>query len=115
MVGMEEIGKLGCRVRPCHGIQRVKSVAVNPQGIRLHHAAQQRVAFHALVNQTLADYDTDVLQAAVADSRGKALSAGKKCLVQSAATWGMWMMQALKLMQDLPCASIVLLLCNAKV
>ena len=73
------------------------------------------VTFHAFVIQPLADYDTDVLQAAVADSRGKALSAGKKCLVQSAATWGMWMMQALKLLQDLPCASIVLLLCNAKV
>ena len=66
------------------------------------------VTFHAFVIQPLADYDTDVLQAAVADSRGKALSAGKKCLVQSAATWGMWMMQALKLMQDLNPIIIIL-------
>ena len=73
------------------------------------------VALHALVNQTLAAYDTDVGQAAVANGQGETLGSGKKCLVRSAATWGMWMLQALKLMQDLPCASIVLLLCNAKV
>ena len=35
------------------------------------------VAFHALVNQPLAAYDTDVSQATVADSRGEALRAGK--------------------------------------
>ena len=63
------------------------------------------------VNNRLAN----VGQAAVANGRSEALRAGKKCLVQSAATWGMWMLQALKLMQDLPCASIVLLLCNVKV
>ena len=52
MVGVVEIGELGRRVRPCHGIQRVKSVAVDTQWIRFHHAAQQRVALPALVSQT---------------------------------------------------------------
>lgn len=72
MVWVEEIGEFGRRVRPCHGIQRVKSVAVNPQGIRLHHAAQQRVAFHALVSQHVAINNrlANVGQAAVADGRG---------------------------------------------
>ncbi len=35
------------------------------------------VTLHALVNQTLAAYDTDVSQASVADSRGETLGSGK--------------------------------------
>ena len=37
---------------PRIAVKCIKSVAVDTQGIRLHHAAQQRVAFHALVGQT---------------------------------------------------------------
>ena len=81
MVWVEEIGELGCRVRLGHGIQRVKPVAVNPQGIRLHHAAQQRVALPALVSQHVAVNNrlANVGQAAVADGRGETLINEKKC------------------------------------
>lgn len=37
------------------------------------------VAFHALVNQPIAAYDTDVSQASVADGRGETLINEKKC------------------------------------
>ena len=82
MVGVVEIGELGRRVRPCHGIQRVKPVAVNPQGIRCHHAAQQRVTLPALVSQHVAINNrlANVGQAAVAYGRSEALRAGKVVL-----------------------------------
>ena len=72
MVWVEEIGELGCRVRLGQAVKCIKSVAVDTQWIRCHHAAQQRVAFHALVGQHVAINNrlANVGQATVADGRG---------------------------------------------
>ena len=82
MVWVEEIGELGCRVRPCQAVKCIKPVAVNSHGIRCHHAAQQRVTLPALVSQHVAINNrvANVSQAAVANGRGETLGSGKVVL-----------------------------------